>query len=505
MRQKKVESNQAVTKGRVVVLGKPASERIDTGCSIYEELLIKAATGMNDNYEERRAVAKLKEMDPGIRELKMRTLIAEQYEDENWEAKIKAYEESKNGLYEKFGLKEPSDEERLEAVRNSDNLTESQKLALINKFARKISNLETAALVQLKLRATDDNKLDLRKFTYDEKRIIDKLLPGNAPLEERATQTELQRLKFELIEKFKSDGHGGRFVFPSASALYRTEDCNIESLRNAVRERKEAEVILEFMGRKTNKVNFRYDLTFTKGKNSINEDDYLSAEIEYAEGKTATFDAVFDGVGESRNAHLASAMAVEVFKLAMLLEPPRNNKDMEIIMSMADLAIFQNKDREVGLCTSSTTAVAALIKENKAYVAHVGDSKWMLFRNNKRHYYSIDHSMGEDCRKKGIEFLPEFAGAITSALGTGFSHIDSDDFFVKKGDIFILCTDGISDVVLVAEMEKVLAEYPIEVAEEIIFNMALTRSKGAQEYPTILDVMVWGKYDDKTLRMKKIE
>jgi len=501
----KEETTPAVIKGRVVIIGQPKKEKIQSTFTPYEKELTMAALGI-DSYNEKEAGEKLKAMDPGVRELKIKTFIARQYEDAHWEGKIIAYEESMKGMYEKFGLREPTKKEKLEAVRTSDNLTETQKLALVNKFSRKISNLELAALLQLRLRVIDERGLHIKKFTRDERAVIDKLLPGNAPLEEKATQAELQRLKFELIEKFKSNGKGDRNIFPSANVLYISREYGIETLRKAVSEHKEAEVVLEFMGRKTNKVKFRDDLTLTKGKNSINEDDYLSAEIRYADGKTATFDAVFDGVGESKKAHLASAMAVEVFKLAMLLEPPRNHKDMEIILSMADLAIFQNEDKEVGLCCSSTTAVAALIKGNKAYVAHAGDSKWMLFRNNHRHYHSIDHSMGEDCRKKGIVFLAEFAGAITSALGTGFSYIDSDDFFVRKEDVLVLCSDGVSDVVMPIEMEKILSEHPPEIAQEIIFGMAVAREKSDKEYPTIIgNMMTWGKYDDKTLRMKRIE
>lgn len=513
MREKKVERHPSVITGRIIIVGKPSPEKIQTGRSVYEEALVKAVTGMGNDYDEKLAAAKLKEMHPGERELRVGTFIAQQYEEEGWELKVKAYEGAKKDLCEKYGLKEPTDKEKLEAVRNSDVLSEVQKLALINRFSFRISELRLAALVQLRLRKTPDEKLDIKKFTSDEKIILDKLLPGKGPLDERAMPVELQRAKNEFIEKFVTKGQY-RILYPSCNALYKNGNCGIETLRKVVRERKEAEILLEFMGKKTSKVKFREDLTLTKGKSSkdkdrINEDAYLSADIEYADGKKASLDVVFDGVGESEKAHLASSMAVEVFKLGMLLEPPRSEKDLEILTSMSDVAIFLNRDKKVGLCNSSTTAAAVLTNKKKAYVANVGDSRWMVFRNNNRHRQSVDHSIAEDLKRKGLlsheEIPDELSSVIASALGTGFTYLDSDSFNVKKGDVILVCSDGISDVVMPVEMEKLLSENPVETAEKMIFDMAVEREKSDKEYETLVSMYVWGKNDDKTLRMKKIE
>lgn len=507
MREKKVEKHPAVIINRIVIIGEPEKERIRTGCSRYEEELVNATTGTDVSLNKEKALSELKRMHPGLRELRMKTFIVQKYEEENWEWKIRAYEDAKNELSEKFGLRVPTAEEKLEAVRDKGNLTEIQRCVPENRFSRKISNLEIAALVQLKFRKTPEGKLNIKKFGHDEKTIIEKLLPGYAPLEERATEIELQRLKFEIIEKFASKGRY-RSVYPSCTALYNSNSCGIETLRSAVRKYKEAEIVLEFMGKKSDRVVFR-DLALTKGKDAINEDASLSADIEYANGKKASFDAVFDGVGESEKASLASRMAVEVFKLGMMLDPPQNEKQLEVFMSMADMAIFLNKDKEVGMCSSSTTGVAVLVNGKKAYTAHAGDSRWMLFRNNKTYRRSVDHSIAEHFKRKGLldyEDVPEeLSSVVASSLGSGFTHLDSDSFGLRKGDVFLLCSDGISDVVMAVEMEKILSEHPVDVAQRKIFELALSRDKSGQEYETPFNIYVWGKHDDKTLRMKKIE
>ena len=513
MREKRVERHPDVITGKIIIVGKPSPEKIQTGRSVYEENLVKAVTGMGDDYDERPATAKLKAMHPGERELRMRTFIAQTYEEEGWELKVKAYEEVEKDLCEKYGLREPTDEEKIQAVRNPGNLSDNQKLALAKRFSHRVSKLRLAALVQLALRKTDNKKLDFKKFTNDEKIIIEKLLPGKGPLEERATHGELERVKYEFIEKFSTEGEY-RVPYPSCNALYNNGNCGIETLRKVVRERKEAEILLEFMGKKVSKVKFREDLTLTKGKTSkdkhrINEDAYLSADIEYADGRKASFDAVFDGVGESEKAYMASGTAVEVFKLGMLLEPPQNEKDLEILTSMADIAIFLNRDEKVGMGNSSTTAAAVLTNGKKAYTVNAGDSKWIVFRNNNRHRQSVDHSIAEDLKRRGLlsrEDTPdELSSVIASALGTGFTYLDSDSFNVKKGDVILVCSDGISDVVMPVEIENILSDNPVETAEKMIFDTAVERAENDKEYETPVNMYVWGKNDDKTLRIKKIE
>jgi len=133
----------------------------------------------------------------------------------------------------------------------------------------------------------------------------------------------------------------------------------------------------------------------------------------------------------------------------------------------------------------------------------------MLFRNNKTYRRSVDHSIAEHFKRKGLldyEDVPqELSSVVASSLGSGFTHLDSDSFGLRKGDVFLLCSDGISDVVMAVEMEKILSEHPIDVAQRKIFELALSRDKSGQEYETPFNIYVWGKHDDKTLRMKKIE
>lgn len=519
MRRRSAEKKSPVIIGRIQTIGEKSKEAPSVlEVPDYSERLLRAVTGARNNNEAEKI---LKSMHPGVRELRFRNEIAKFYENWGWQCLIRDYTRAKHELEERHGLKEPTAEEKLEAVRDESNLTDTQKLALMSRFAATESNLEAAASIQLKLRNTDANKLSLKIFTLDEKKILDKLLPGKAPLEEKATPEEFARLKKELIQKFEfvyrnKNGHNleNKVVFPSCLALFNGAECGIETLRSAVRKKKEAETVLEFMGKKPqHEVVFRHHRGLTHGKEKgKNEDAKFSADI-HVNGKTKRLDAVFDGVGESDKAESASGMAVEVFKLGLMLKPPESEKDLELLMSMTDLAIFTEKAAETGLSSSMTTAVAVLSDGKKAIACHVGDSKWMIFRDNRLMHFNIDHTYAEEIKQNLREnghspakCAREFSNAITSALGSDFRRLESHTFKLKKGDIILLCSDGISDTVWVDEMEKIFSEdSEIEISETRISDLARSRDDYDKEYDTIVGSIVKGKFDDKTLILQKIE
>lgn len=423
--------------------------------------------------------------------------------------RVRGYTRAMYEIYKQYGLKEPTTAEKLEAVRDENNLTSSQKSALLNMFRQDASDLELAASIQLKLRKTPIGRLTLKLFDKNERKILERLLPGQAPLKEKASNAELYRLKKELIEKYQLINGGKNekiSIFMGALALYNKGKCGIETLRDAVREKKESEVLLEFMGKVPgHQVLFFSDRGLTCGKDINNGDSFLSADI-HEHGKTKRLDAVFDGVGESDDASSASKTAAEVFKLGLMLKSPKTAEDLEMLMTMADLAIFTSRCQEVGLISSSTTAVAFLSDAKNAIACHAGDSNWMIFRDNKLNGMSRDHSIAEKLRKEGLTCPKELLSAITSALGVGFSHLESHKLKLKKGDAVLLCTGGISDTVNTDEIEVILSEdSEIGISESRIFVFAVQRDDYEKTYPTITGDSIQGKLDDKTIILYRIE
>ena len=119
-----------------------------------------------------------------------------------------------------------------------------------------------------------------------------------------------------------------------------------------------------------------------------------------------------------------------------------------------------NSDRE--LAEMGTTLVAAAVREDKAYIAHVGDSRAYLFRKREMHPLTTDHSYVMELVKNGNITREEAAShpkrnVITRAIGIK-NTVETDTTIcpVKTGDILLLCTDGLCGMLQDEEMAKIL-------------------------------------------------
>lgn len=112
-----------------------------------------------------------------------------------------------------------------------------------------------------------------------------------------------------------------------------------------------------------------------------------------------------------------------------------------------------------------TTLSALVLTENKALIAHVGDSRIYRRRNNESQRLTIDHTTSQDLIDLGL-ILPEdennlcCSHILTQALG-GYDDLES--VFTKvedlhAGDAFLLCTDGLHDLVTDSEIQEILVQ-----------------------------------------------
>ena len=96
-----------------------------------------------------------------------------------------------------------------------------------------------------------------------------------------------------------------------------------------------------------------------------------------------------------------------------------------------------------------TTAVCAVIRGGMAYYAHVGDSRAYLYHGHTLSQLTRDHSMVQELVEQGAITEQEAAthprkNLITRALGVGAEVLpDCNSIPVRKGDILLLCSDGL--------------------------------------------------------------
>ena len=143
-----------------------------------------------------------------------------------------------------------------------------------------------------------------------------------------------------------------------------------------------------------------------------------------------------------------------------------------------------------------TTIVVALFYDGIASVAHVGDSRMYRKRANKFEQITKDHSLIQELIDRGL-YSPEEAhektpkNLVTRALGIEDKvEVDVMEVPVENGDIFLLCSDGLNDMVDDEEIHLTLSKYSanlVQAAQELV-NLA--NAKGGKDNTSVILVRV---------------
>lgn len=164
---------------------------------------------------------------------------------------------------------------------------------------------------------------------------------------------------------------------------------------------------------------------------------------------------VCDGMGGALAGNVASSMAVELF-MKQFLNVGSGLDDEERLRSAAAFAneqIFKRSSQDKECIGMGTTLVAVLAGNNRAIVINEGDSRAYHVSQNGITLVTRDHSLVADLVERG-ELTQEEAkthphkNLITRALGAE-SELMADCYqrIVEPGDYFLLCTDGLSNLV----------------------------------------------------------
>ncbi len=182
-----------------------------------------------------------------------------------------------------------------------------------------------------------------------------------------------------------------------------------------------------------------------------------------------SFAIVCDGMGGLESGDRASLTAVSMMKLAVKKLPTKQVDIPHFLSEMLDyidyeISHFDNLQTDKG---SGTTLVAALIENRRLYWASVGDSTIFMFQDGL-----LKPITGKHNYKMFLEKLVE-NGKITrdqadsdprqhtliSYLGMGgiaYRDINSKPYFMKNGDMLLLCTDGITDNLTNDEITQII-------------------------------------------------
>src|SRR5205807_6641082 len=149
-------------------------------------------------------------------------------------------------------------------------------------------------------------------------------------------------------------------------------------------------------------------------------------------------------------------------------------------IQLANKAILRYGEQKSSARGLGTTVTAALIHDSQAYVANVGDSRTYLLRNGQLTPITKDHSLvarlveAKQIEPEDVYTHPQ-RNLIYRSLGAGHKTVDPDVFHehLQPGDILLLCSDGLWEMVHDSDLARVLREqHEPQKACDILIDLA---------------------------------
>lgn len=204
---------------------------------------------------------------------------------------------------------------------------------------------------------------------------------------------------------------------------------------------------------------------------------------------------VADGMGGHERGREASTTAVQAMQHAYFDPPDRPATERLIQAFQAANAEVYRMAREDGAGTTmGTTATALAVVGERAYVAHVGDSRAYRIAGEDIEQLTQDHTMVDAMRREGLLTAQEARhhpkrGALTRAIGTEpRAQVDIIDAgALRAGDRFLLCSDGLG-ALSEAELREVVRDHAPQAACEQLVERA--NARGGYDNATALVVHV---------------
>lgn len=219
---------------------------------------------------------------------------------------------------------------------------------------------------------------------------------------------------------------------------------------------------------------------------------------------------VADGMGGHAAGEVASSMAVRAVRdaidrerdlleayLQQEAEAPTRKDILTLLQSAVQHAcgvVHEESVRDPAKRGMGTTLEALLILGTKGFAAHVGDSRIYLRRHNGIHQLTEDHSVINELMRRGRMSPEQLANvgqknAVTRALGP-YPSVDVDvfDFDLLGGDRILICSDGLTNHVEVADLNELLDAHAAARAPQALVDLA--NQRGGKDNITLVLVHV---------------
>ncbi len=175
--------------------------------------------------------------------------------------------------------------------------------------------------------------------------------------------------------------------------------------------------------------------------------------------------ALADGMGGAAAGEVASRIAIEAFE-AGLPASGSSEERLAVVVQRANREIYDRAQADHRLDGMGTTLTAVMLEGETVALAHVGDSRAYRLRAGELTRLTEDHSLVEELIKDGKlteeeAFEHPQRSIITRALGQEpIVEVDTFSYAVRAGDVILLCSDGLTDMLQEHQVAEVLVAAP---------------------------------------------
>ena len=194
--------------------------------------------------------------------------------------------------------------------------------------------------------------------------------------------------------------------------------------------------------------------------------------------------AIADGMGGAQAGEVASRLAAAALKESGAAAGGEHR--IYDLIQEANRRVYARSSTDPTTSGMGTTITVALVENGNVAFGHVGDSRAYLIRDGRMEQVTEDHSLVNELMKSGklsreeAETHPQ-RSVITRALGTD-PDVDADTFTIEAqaGDVFLLCSDGLTDMVGEREIQE-LVERNRENLDAALKSLVKAANRGGGE------------------------
>ena len=218
-----------------------------------------------------------------------------------------------------------------------------------------------------------------------------------------------------------------------------------------------------------------------------------------------------DGMGGYSAGEVASGIAVNVISTGMLqeLNSGRELSKVDIAsglthaalllqqqIALANKGIYEAAQQRPECAGMGTTIVAAVFHGNRVSIGHIGDSRCYRLRGEKFEQLTHDHSLLQEQIDSGM-LTPEQAkyslnkNLVTRALGIeAVVPADIAEYRVEAEDVYVLCSDGLTDMVDAEVVREIVAAKRSDLAEAAAELIDVANQNGGRDNVSVVVIRV---------------